>query len=329
MDHVERYLEVFDDLYRRKRWSTGDTMVRFAALTLSASGVADREADLEATAKVLADEAGSFSPLAHTMRHAVAALLIRRSLDPVIIIRRVKETLNLFKQHKLKKGGSPSPVMAALLLVLDAEGGLPSSATLVRMKAIIDRWNKDHFFLTGVDDYPMAAMHATRALSVEEIGVQAEEIYQQLRKAKFSTGEQLQLVSHLLMFSDLGPQEAVRRFEEMAKTLRAAKQRVWQSHYDEVALLVLSGGHPAEVVPRVLEYRDRLREAKPRPTVDIALSIAAGVVLAEEAERAGNLKDPAVAANLRAVQAIIEAQQAAMVACMVACSAATVTTATS
>ncbi len=175
-------------------------------------------------------------------------------------------------------------------------------------------------YLDVFDDYPMAALHATGELGVEEIGVQAEEIYLLLKKARFSTGEQLQLVSHLLMFSDFGPQEAVRRFEELAKALPAAKQRVWQSHYDEVALLVLSGSHPAEVVPRVIGYRDRLRAVKPRPTVDIALSIAAGVVLAEEAERAGGLKDPATAANLRAVQAVIEAQQAAMVACMVACS---------
>ena len=78
---------------------------------------------------------------------------------------------------------------------------------------IIDRWNKDHFFLTGVDDYPMAAMHAAGDLSVEEIGVQAEEIHKQLRKAKFSSGEQLQLVSHLLVFSADGPREAVHRFQ--------------------------------------------------------------------------------------------------------------------
>jgi hypothetical protein len=57
MDHVERYPDVFGDLYRRKRWSTGDAMIRYAALTLSASDVVDRGADLEVTAKALAEEA--------------------------------------------------------------------------------------------------------------------------------------------------------------------------------------------------------------------------------------------------------------------------------
>jgi hypothetical protein len=301
-----------------KRWSTGIPVLRFAALTLAASDMANPGGDLEDTAKVLADEAGGFSPLSSAMRHAVAAILIRRGLDPVATVYRTKETLAIFKEFKLSRSG-PHPLLAALILVLDAEGGSPSRDTIARLKAIIDRWDEDHWFLTGADDYPMAAMHATRDISVEQLGMEVERIFQLLRKAKYPSGEQLQLASHLLMFSDQGPREAAQRFDRTAKALKKAKQRVWQSHFDEVALLVLSGGHVDQVVPRVIEYRDRLREVKPKPTADIAFSIAAGVVLAEEAERMQGLEGAATAANLRAVQAIIEAQQAAMIACMAAC----------
>jgi hypothetical protein len=318
MDPVEKYLEVFEELMRRKRWSTGREVLRFAALTLAASDVADPGADLEATAKVLADEAGGFSPLSSAIRHAVAAILIRRGLDPASTVRRTKETLAAFKEFKLSRSG-PRPLLAALILVLDADGDTPSRQTIARMKAILDRWEEDHWFLTGVDDYPMAAMHATRDVSVEQLGIEVEQIFQLLRRAKYPSGEQLQLVSHLLVFSDQGPREAAQRFDRTAKALKKAKQRVWQSHFDEVALLVLSGGHVDEVVPRVIEYRDRLREVKPRPTADIAFSLAAGVVLAEEAEKMGKLEGAATAASLRAVQDIIEAQQAAMIACMAAC----------
>jgi hypothetical protein len=318
MDPVEKYLEVFQELMRRKRWSTGREILRFAALTLAASDVTDPGADLEATAKVLADEAGGFSPLSSAIRHAVAAILIRRGLDPVSTVHRTKETLAAFKEFKLSRSGA-RPLLAALILVLDAEGGAPSRDTIARMKKIIDRWEEDHWFLTGVDDYPMAAMHATRDVSVEQLGTEVEQIFQLLRESKYPSGEQLQLASHLLVFSDQGPREAAQRFDRTAKKLKQAKQRVWQSHFDEVALLVLSGGHVDEVVPRVIEYRDRLREVKPRPTADIAFSLAAGVVLAEEAEKIGTLEGAATAANLRAVQAIIEAQQAAMIACMAAC----------
>ncbi len=318
MDSVERYLEVFNDLRRRKRWSTDINILRFAALTLAATDMADPGTRLEETAKALADEAGGFSPLGSAMRHAVAAMLIRRGLDPVATVQRTKETVAAFKQFKLSRSG-PRPLLAALILVLDAGGGTPSRDSIERLKAIIDRWDEDHWFLTGVDDYPMAAMHATGNVSVEQLGVEIEQIYQLLRTAKFSTGEQLQLASHLLALSDRGPRGAADRFERIAGALKKAKQRVWQSHYDEVALLALGRGHVDEVVPKVLGYRDRLRSVKPKPTADIAFSIAAGVVLAEEAKRMMDLEGAAAAANLSAVQAMIEAQQAAMVACMAAC----------
>ncbi len=318
MGSIERYLNVFEGLRRRKRWSTGVEILRFAALTLSATDVADPDSDLEETAKVLSKEAGGLSPLSSAVRHAVAAILIRRGFDPATTVHRIKETLGAFKEFKLTRSGV-QPLLAALILVLDTGGGIPSTDTIARMKAIIDRWEEDHWFLTGVDDYPMAAMHATRGVSVEQLGMEVEQIYQLLRKAKYPSGEQLQLVSHLLVFSDQGPREAAQSFDRTAKALKKAKQRVWQNHFDEVALLVLSGSHVDEVVPRVIEYRDRLREVKPRPTADIAFSVAAGVVLAEEAERMKGLEDATTAANLRAVQAVIEAQQAAMIACMAAC----------
>ncbi len=321
MDPVERYLEVFEGLRRSKRWSTDTNILRFAALTLAATDVADAGADMEATAKVLADEGGSFSALASTIRYAVAAILIRRGLDPVATVRHTKETLALFKDFKLRRGGA-QPLMAALLLVLDA-GGMPSRETIARLKAIIDRWDEDHRFLTGVDDYPMAAMHATREVSVEELGLVVEQIYRFLRRAKCPAGNQLQLVSHLLVFSQGGPREAAGRFERMAKELKAKGQRVWQGQFDEVALLVLSSGDVDEVSTRVIEYRDRLRAIKPKPQKDVAFSIAAGVVLAEEAEKLKGLDDAATAANLRAVQAIIEAQQAAIMACIAASTVAT------
>jgi len=163
----------------------------------------------------------------------------------------------------------------------------------------------------------------TRDISVEELGLEVEEIYRFLRKAKFPAGNQLQLVSHLLVFSQGGPREAAGRFERMAKELKSKGQRVWQGQFDEVALLVLSGGGVDEVSKRVIEYRDRLRAVKPRPSKEVAFSIAAGVVLAEEAEKLKGLDDAATVANLRAVQAIIEAQQAAIMACIAASTVAT------
>jgi hypothetical protein len=320
MDPIARYLYVFDGLRRRKRWTTDTNVLRFAALTLASSDMADAGARLERVAEVLKREAGGFSPLGSSIRHAVAAMLIHRGLDPVAIIHRVKETLAAFKEHGLRKGGA-HPLLAALLLVLEAKGGTVARGKIAALKAIIDRWDKDHRFLTGVDDYPMAAMHAVRGTDVEQLGLDVEKSYRLLRTAKFSSGNQLQLVSHLLMFSELGPREASQRFVRLASALKRKGQRVWQSQYDEVALLVLSGASVDEAATKVVKYRDRLRAVKPRPQASIAFSIAAGIVLAEQTEKVKGLKGATAAARLRAVQTLIEAQQAAVIACMAACTA--------
>ena len=322
MDQVERYLSVFEDLRRRKRWSTDTNILRFAALTIAASEIAVDSVDLEATAKALVHEAGGFSPLSSPIRHAVAAILLRRGLDPVVTVRRTRETLSLFKQAKLQKGGT-SPYLAALLLVLDNDGAAPSARTVERMKAVLERWKDDHWWLTGADDYPMAAMHAARDSSVEQIALEAEEIYQALHRHRFSRGNQLQLASHLLLFSGAGPRDAAERFARMANALRSAGQRINECQYDEVALLVLSGAPAEEAAARAVAARDRLCAVKPRPQSAIAFSIACGVVLAEAAATVHDLDDARAAANLRAVQSVVEAQQAAMIACMAATTAAT------
>ncbi len=166
-------------------------------------------------------------------------------------------------------------------------------------------------------------MHATRQASVEQLGLEVEEIYKALRKARLSAGNQLQLVSHLLIFGDQGPREAASQFERLAAALKDRGQRIGQGQYDEVALLVLGGGQTEEIATRVITYRDRLRAVKPKPQKEFAFSIATGVVLAEQAVVTGDVDAAEAAANLRAVQALIEAQQAAMIACIAATTAAT------
>jgi len=54
----------------------------------------------------------------------------------------------------------------------------------------------------------------------------------------------------------------------------------------------------------------------------MAFSVATGLVLSEQVQRASQLRGPAAAASLRIVQALIEAQQAAVIAAIAASTAA-------
>ena len=58
----------------------------------------------------------------------------------------------------------------------------------------------------------------------------------------------------------------------------------------------------------------------------MAFSVATGLVLSEQAEKSSDLGTTKTIANLRAVQSLVEAQQAAMIACMTSVVAASVAT---
>ena len=156
---------------------------------------------------------------------------------------------------------------------------------------------------------------------MEALAANVERVYQSLRDAGFSRGNKLQLVSQLLAVDPRGTDAGVQRFRRVADRLKDAHERIDSSRYDEIAMLALTQEAPARVVDRVLRYRDRLRGAKPRPSKDTAFSLAAGIALAEDSKRAGERSAGDLAA-LQAIQAILDAQQAVMIAASTAATSA-------
>lgn len=105
----------------------------------------------------------------------------------------------------------------------------------------------------------------------------------------------------------------MQRFRQVAASLKEAGERTGQGRYDETALLALTRESPEVVTARVLDYREGLRQARPRPPVDLAFSLAAGMELAEDSQRAmeNSTGDLVV---LQALRVILDAQQAATMA---------------
>ena len=316
-DPVARYQETFDRLRARKRWSTDTDTIRFVALALGATGDEVNHDRLEQVAKGLRQRARWTSPLKSQIRYVVAAMILRRGLDPAEVHARVFEARDAFKTHGLPSRGT-GPTLAALLLGLRSEGRAVPRRHVERLADIYRRWRQDHFWLTGATDLPAAALHAGRDESVDVVTADVERAYERLREAGFRRGNALQL---LLAVDPRGTDAAVQRFTVVAQRLKDARERVPTSRYDEVALLALTQETPGRVVDRVLGYRDRLRAKRPRPSKDLALSLAAGIELAEDSARASHDSAGDLAA-LQAIRDILDAQQAATIAAISASSAA-------
>ena len=319
-DPVVRYLETFARLRARKRWTTETATFRFVALALGAAGAAVDYDHLEEVATGLGKRARWSSPLKSEVRYVVAAMILRRGLNPEDVHARVFETRDAFKAQRIPSRGN-GPTLAALLLALRGEGRPVPALQVERLASIYRRWRKDHFWLTSSNDMPAAALHAGRDQSVEVVTADVERAYASLRDVGFRRGSPLQLVSHLLAVDPRGTDTAVQRFSVVAGRLKDAREHVRTSRYDEVALLALTQEAPGRVVRRVLGYRDRLRAAKPRPSKDVAFSLAAGIELAEDSARAGRGGAGDLAA-LQAIRDILDAQQAATIAAMAASNAA-------
>lgn len=326
MEAVREHLEIFNELRRRKRWGTEDTYLRFAALTLAYANEPDLAQRLENAAAALREKAGWSSPLRSSLRYSVAALIIKNGLSPVRTHAAVKATRESFRSARLSRSGIPS-TMAALLLVVH-QGGRKAPAThLRRMRAFYDAWKEDHPWLTGQDDYPMAALHATRDDDVMEVSKRIEEIYQAARQYRFSRGNQLQLASHILALEDLGALEAAQRLADVRAELKGLRIRTYESHYDELALLTLVRGGAYAIARDFQETVEALRAARPRPSKSLAFSIAAGLLLARD----GKERLASAAADIGAIQAAqaaLAAQQAAIAAAVAAASITATTAAT-
>ncbi len=325
MELVTSYLRTFDALRRKKRWTTNTVVLRFAALGLASVELADPHAQLERIASDLRDRAGWFGPLRSDVRYVVAAMLLRRGLSAAQVHPRVVRTRKALRRYRLPRG-APQTTFAALLLVLHENGAAVPPRNLERMERIYQCWKQEHFWLTGRDDLPTAALHATQEESPESLTRRIEEAYAALRRAKFRRGNQLQLVSHLMAMDPRGVAKAVQRFERIAHSFRSERKRIWTSHYDEVAILALTEDTPAKLVKRVLDTCRALRAARPKPGKDLAFSLAAGLVLAEQARRLGEAGSLPALSMLRSVQTILDAQAAAA---MVAITAATAASASS
>ena len=300
---VQEFLRVFNTLRRRRAWNTSVETLRVAALSLATLELEAPHTRLEEIADELKRRAGWIRPLPSAVRYSLAALILRSGADPGWIHDEVRRVRKLFRTQRMAHGGS-SEVLAAFLLALRAAPNEVLESSVERTADIFHRWKDDHPFITGTEDYPLAALHASGGGEITELGDRIESIYRELHRSGFGRGSSLQLASQVLAFGPWDTAGAVGRYRALGWSFKDHGLRVTRSIYDELAVLTLSESPPAEIAESVNGHFNTLRTHKPRPWKEVAFAIASGIQLAAEAP--GDLRD---------------SQQAAMVVCMSAAAA--------
>lgn len=293
---------------------------RFSALLYAAE---NRTVDTEAIREsfdIIKENTGIFSAFRGNSKMCVATMLSlagdRRA--------RLSYTLNVY--DKMKQAGFRYSDYLAIAACQIAATAQPSEYQQVvdRAKDFYDGIKKQHFFITGPDDYIYAAMLGLSGINASLGVARIEELYAALKKASIHSGSGLQALSQVFVMGGKSD-EAVSRVLELLDVFRENRIRLDRIYtLPSLGVLALLPASPGEIAAEVLDAYKFLREQKGfgawSVTKQELLLLTTGLVAFGYLE--GEKKGIASSAISTSITSIIIAQQAALAAAAAASAAA-------
>jgi len=312
---LNRFLDIYGGLTQTKNLFEHPSSLRFSTLTaLSCEGdgleVAHRIREKSEEIKTLT---GWFGALNSPLRLIVSSILVLHGDSASDFLNEVNRVNEMFRKVQLRKGGIYE-TMAILMLRLNNELRPIEQNTVDRFKAIYEEMKNYHWWLTGPDDFPACAALCSIDKSITEIGSSIEAIYQALYSKGFSKGDPLQTAANLLYLSQLNTNEIASRYYNLSNGFKEKGVSIWQSDYDELAMLSFLDHEHQNIIDCVLKYRKHMKTLKPKPDVNITFNLASGLTFLELIQVDQNNERIVDAKALIDMQSIIQAQQAAAAA---------------
>ncbi|MEO0651786.1 MAG: DUF4003 family protein [Planctomycetota bacterium] len=315
-DPCGRMVEIADAIAARKRWFQGWNSLRFAGLGLIvSSGSADQIADdLFGCAEGLKSALPWWSSLRNDLRFCVASFLVTHGRGANEFLEAFEPSRRRFRDLRLPKS-EVHEALACLVLMDRVPGAVPTQEQVERLNAMYRGMKEHHPYLTGRDDYAAAALLASTEDSVERVLERVERLYQALRDLRFHRGNQLQLAAHLLYFADGTDEDLAARFRQLYDAFKAEGLWMYDGDFDEIAVLASVNVPTHDVVERVLTDRRRLREElTPKPSAQQGFELASATALLTLAQLSDAPSEAFTGHQLARIVALVQAQQAAIVA---------------
>lgn len=319
-DPLARFRELYDELNRDASWLRGNTAAyRFTAIVaVTIPGPVDDVARrIQAAAHELKERAGWFDGLRNSIRFIVSAVLVLHDDTPAAFLDEVDRVRSVFRDRNLRRGGFYE-TMAILALRTQAALAPIPEATVIRFQALYEEMKKHHWWLTGPDDFPACAVLSNQEASVSEIGGTIERIYQALHARGFKKGDPLQTASNILYLARKDPEDIARRYHALATGFRERNVRIWQSDYDEIAILTMLDAPEEQIIARVLDVRAEVETLRPKPDASVSFNLAASIAFLETAQTEHLARGMTDAKALTDMYAVLQAQQAAVMASVTA-----------
>ena len=327
-DPFPRFLAVYDAARDSGRWyEKQSNSLRHASLALTT--IEGRPNELVRRMRRIADKlkgaTNMFSPMQSAMRYVFAAHLVALGVDAGRLVVESERLRSFLRDEKMPASSRSYVIIAALVLMeysIDANGSQRISRDqAARMAQVFRAFKADHKWITGADDLAAAALLSSESGTPRSVAANAENIYQSLRQRKYTRGNALQMVSHLLCMHDESAEVSVRRFDEIYRAFKDRGLWMMESDYDEIAALCFVDAATSKIVETTLAARIKLREKKYRLGKNENFSVAACLAMLELLNDSRSAHDVTAFTMIVRIQAIIQAQQAAVAASAAAASA--------
>jgi len=286
-----------------------------AALSFSVGGHAYDTGRMRTLNDRIRSAFGVFSPF-RSASFQLAMYFLTEADDADRAFRRLTALEPLLRQEGVRSYAF-APLLAAVLVRSDA--GATLQAKVQRTKEAYEELHRKHPFLTGADDYPLAAMLATSDGSLASRLADVESVYFLLHLKGLSKGNGLQLLSLILSIGKDSAQLKAERSADLLGRFAALGIRVWPQYYGALGLLALLPEENGVLAERAVEIVQTLRARKRYKMLDKGmLLLFAAILLADDA--VGPTDSPVAAGVM--LEVLIEAQTAAMLAATVATTSA-------
>lgn len=222
----------------------------------------ENEMDIEGIktmAKAIKEDTGWLSTYRGTFKLMLAALLVRQYDHP-----REQFKQMLINEEELRDVGFKNNMFLpianyALLITSDeVESQMEIKERAKEAFAIYLKMKENHPWLTGGDDYPLAVLLAEFDNPIEKV----EAYYKMLNENGFYKGGSLQLLSHILSFSDEPIDVVVERCLHLQTVLKENKLNLAQSYYSALGMISIIKDETGELMKDLVEVSKELIQLK-------------------------------------------------------------------
>lgn len=261
-------------------------------------------------------ETGAFSPFRGNMQFAIAGIMASNEGDQRTALSRMISNMSMLKASGFKSGTYLPTALYALEMMDD---GIDKQKTVERAAELYKDMRKNHPFLTGGDDYALAILLAGSDHDANSL----EAYYEALAQQGFHKSNGLQMMSHIASFGQEDLRNVTETCGEILSRMKENRLKISSEYYPAIALISLLGGDVRSLTEDVIEVAQYLTKQKHYKWLGKGMNVLmASAIITSEYIESGSHDQVMSTALTVSIEAILAAQQAAMIAGITASTAA-------